>query len=464
MVKKNSGKVVQMLSPANYIRTKGRTLPLYECWINTDWEEVKQASCIVSRRHSNGNVTYCFYLVDLLCFGVKFSHFVFNVPISQFKDFLAQTEEEISLEPADYVVVHNVIHAGVEYAEEYEIKPDKDFTSITQYFLEEDNDDIELMEIECGGDDGLPVYLYSSSTTSAQEKDRIIAHLERTAGPDNYTLMDEDDFGEEDDHFEDDFDDEEEIYTQNTFEQNREIFSNLYMGLGDSDDPNDLIRLTKVTDALFIEMTDNALVEQYYDELFDRLSIDVESEEVTNELLGFKPEVQIRDIVKELFMSVFLNIHRNLKKARKELELMKKEAGEIPSAAFLEVLILQKENSDKYAEMLQKYARAYPDYSLITLLMLIDIYVAGNVSEEVENMTFDLEMLFPGRDSLHFVEMFYYLMFMSNMVDYEGNADKIEAFYQVLVEFELPEEISKIVVDAFSFSRIGYLCEYFEIG
>jgi len=463
MAKKNSGKVIQMLSPENYIRTKSRTLPLFECRINTDWEEVNLASCIVSRKHSNGNITYCFYLVDLLCQGVKNTHFVFNVPLSQYTDFLAQTEEDISSELVDYALVHNVIHAGIEYAEEYEFKPCKDFTTITQYFLEEDNDDIELMEIECGGDDGLPVYLYSSSTTSAHEKNRMIAHLERTAGPDNYTLMDEDDLGDEDDDFDEDFDDAEDIYTQNTFEENREIFINLYSGLVDSDDPNDLDRLTKVTNALFLEITDNALVDQYYDDLFDLLSIDVESEEVIKEFPGINPEIQLYDELNQLFMSVFGNIHRNLKKAHTGLEMLRREAGAIPAVAFLELLILQKESSDKYVETLQKYAKAYPDYSLITLIWLIHIYVSENVPEEIAKKTFNLDTLFPGRNSLHYLEMFYYLMFISNVVTYEENADQMEAFYLVLEEFDLPEEISKIVEDTFSFSRIGYLADYFDI-
>jgi len=244
MAKKSSGKIIQMLSPENYIRKKGRTLPLYECWVNVDWEDAQQASCIVSRKHINGNITYCFYLVDLLCLGLKFTHFVFNEPLSEFRDFLAKTEEEISLELVDYTLVHNVIYAGIEYAEEYEFKPCKDFTSITQYFLEEDTDDIELMEIECGDENGQPVYLYSSSTTSTHEKNKIISQLERTAGPNNYTLADDDDFSEKDD-FENDLDDGDDIYFQNTFEENREIFIELYFGLEDSDNSNDLIQLTK---------------------------------------------------------------------------------------------------------------------------------------------------------------------------------------------------------------------------
>lgn len=33
MTEKKKGKVVQMLSPENYIRQKAPTLPVYECWV-----------------------------------------------------------------------------------------------------------------------------------------------------------------------------------------------------------------------------------------------------------------------------------------------------------------------------------------------------------------------------------------------------------------------------------------------
>ena len=57
MAKKNAGKVIQMLTPENYIRSKSRTLPIYDCWINSDWEEGKMASVLISRQHTNGNIT-----------------------------------------------------------------------------------------------------------------------------------------------------------------------------------------------------------------------------------------------------------------------------------------------------------------------------------------------------------------------------------------------------------------------
>ncbi len=462
MSKKTSGKVIQMLSPENYIRTKARTLPIYECWINTGWEEVKQAGCIVSRKHNNGNISYCFYLVDLLCLGVKHTHFAFNESVSHYKDFLVQAEEEVSLELVDYSLVHNVIHAGIEFAEEFEFKPYKDFTKVTQYFLEEDNDDIELMEIECGGEVGHPVYIHSSKVTTAQEKDRIIAQLERTAGPDNYTLIDEDDDFDEND-FDDDFDDQEINYRQNTSDENRVIFTRLFRGMKDSDDPNDLISLTEVTNALFLQITDTLLVNQYYDELFDSHSIHVETEEIVKELLGVKPEVEINIILIDMFLAVFKNILKNMEKARQGAELLRKEAPELPAVAFLELLILQKESPDKYTETLQKYVLEYPDYPMINLMWLNHIYASENVPEEISNKTFNLDTLFPGRNSLHFLEMFYYLTFISNVVAHEANASKIEAFYQVLDEFDLPEEAAEKINDSFSLLRIEYLAEKFNL-
>jgi hypothetical protein len=189
----------------------------------------------------------------------------------------------------------------------------------------------------------------------------------------------------------------------------------------------------------------------------------VESAEILNELLGVKPEVEINDELRELFMSIFENIHRNLKKAHKDLELFRRRAAGIPAVAFLELLMLQKESSPGYADTLQKYRAAYPDYSMITLLWLIHIYSEEIVPEEVANRNFNVDTLFPGRDSLHYLEMFYFLMFILNVVSYEGNADRMEAFFQVLDEFDLPEQISKTIEDSFSLSRIEYIADYFDI-
>ena len=77
MAKNTGGKVIQMLSPENYIRKKARSLPIHECTINSHWEESGLANISIARRHTNGNITSCFYLIDLLCLGVKDTHYIF---------------------------------------------------------------------------------------------------------------------------------------------------------------------------------------------------------------------------------------------------------------------------------------------------------------------------------------------------------------------------------------------------
>ena len=162
-------------------------------------------------------------------------------------------------------------------------------------------------------------------------------------------------------------------------------------------------------------------------------------------------------------MSVYYNIHSNLKKAQLNLKMFKKVAGDLPVIAFLEIVILRKEKSDKYAETLEIYARQYPDYTMITLLRLIDVYSSGDIPVDIKNMTFNLDTFFPGRDSISFWEMFYYLLFLSAQIAYKGNAERMQAFYRVLCKGNLPKDISDTVEEIFSVSRMEYLVKYFNI-
>jgi len=55
------------------------------------------------------------------------------------------------------------------------------------------------------------------------------------------------------------------------------------------------------------------------------------------------------------------------------------------------------------------------------------------------------------------------LLFILSKVAYERDADKMEAFYQVLDKLDIPEDIFIIVNGEFSVSRIKYLAEYFKL-
>ena len=205
MAKKKKTKVIQMLSPVQYIRQKARTLPIHECWINVGWED-GLANITVARKHTNGNLTLGLYLVDLKCLGVKDSHYFFNISPGEYNELLLHTKESMDIEPADYTLVHNIIFAGIEFAEDFGFKPHHDF-SVSQYILEEDTEDIEWMEIECGHN-GQPFYV-KGPLESDLRAGQIIAQLEKTAGPGNYgfvNALDEDPFVDDDDFDDDDVD------------------------------------------------------------------------------------------------------------------------------------------------------------------------------------------------------------------------------------------------------------------
>lgn len=188
----------QILSPENYIRQRARSLPIFKCLVNEGWEEGGLAQVTIARRHINENITYCSYLVDLHCLGVKDTFYDFNITEEQFDVMRDRMSQGYDLVEIDYVLAHNIIHAGWEFGEETGFKPHKDFLSITQYMLEEDNDEIPLIEIACGDSDGKPIYVQSPYDDEASVR-RIIAQLEKNVGRGNYRFVTQDDIWDEED-------------------------------------------------------------------------------------------------------------------------------------------------------------------------------------------------------------------------------------------------------------------------
>lgn len=195
MSKKHTGKVVKMLSPENYIIQKARTLPLYHCLVNHDWEESGLCNLIVARKHTNGNITAGMYLVDLKCLGVKNAAYWFNIYEHEYLDIIFQAKKSMELIEIGYVLAHNMVYAGIEFAADYGFSPHKDF-KVAQFILEEDTEEIELIEIECGMD-GKPAYIRGPLDSDARER-QILAQLEKVAGPGNYLFYGEEDLEEDD--------------------------------------------------------------------------------------------------------------------------------------------------------------------------------------------------------------------------------------------------------------------------
>jgi len=176
-----------MLSPEKYIRKKARKLPIHECWINKDWENDRLANISVARKHTNGNLTIGFYLVDLNCLGIKDANAIFNIHPDEYLEILEKLQQNFDMEKIAYPLAHNIIYSGLEYAKDYGFAPHKEF-ELAKFILEEDTEDIELMEIDCGGDDGKPLYIRGPHETDIRAS-QIIAQLEATAGHGNFDYV-----------------------------------------------------------------------------------------------------------------------------------------------------------------------------------------------------------------------------------------------------------------------------------
>jgi len=201
-----SGKVVQLFQkPENFIKTRARELKLGNCYISYDWETSGIANILVSRIHTNGNFTLGIYLVDLLCLGIKDTTFKFNVDIAEMDYFI----ELVNADEVEYNLVHNIIYGAEAFAKDCGFKSHKDW-AITQYILEEDNDDIPLVEIDFG-ENGVPVYYISPDDTQIKIN-QVLATLDKNVGKGNYRYYED----------KDGFDDEHELFSDNELNEIRE--------------------------------------------------------------------------------------------------------------------------------------------------------------------------------------------------------------------------------------------------
>ncbi|MEO6228517.1 MAG: hypothetical protein ABJB11_17535 [Ferruginibacter sp.] len=190
------------ISPKKYIETKARNLPVYKCLITNSWEADAMASIIVMRRHVTGNVTLGYYLIDLLCLGVKDTFYQFNVSEEEAEERFGAMLD--FMEEIEYNLAHNIIYAAHDFAMEFDIKPHKDF-NLTKYILAEDDDDIPLIDIHTGAKDGKPHLMINPMGQGKWALQKLIEN----AGEGNYYYTTEDDIFVDD---EEDFEDEDDEF------------------------------------------------------------------------------------------------------------------------------------------------------------------------------------------------------------------------------------------------------------
>lgn len=136
----------QFLSPKEYVKQRVRTLEIGKCYVSKDIAEYGEGHIFVTRHHTGGRVSLGFFLVDIYCLGVKDSFFRLRMDGDEADELFDGMD---NLRECSYDEAHNWIYGAIAFAEEAGIAPDKSF-ALTQYFLEEDTDDIPLIEYEFG--------------------------------------------------------------------------------------------------------------------------------------------------------------------------------------------------------------------------------------------------------------------------------------------------------------------------
>ena len=463
MAKKTSSP--KILSPENYIRQRARNLPLYQCLINDGWNDHGIAYIIVSREHINGNITVCSYLVDLFCLGVKDTFYRFNISKGEYDEMIKKYNENMPMSMVEYNLVHNIIFAALEFAEEIGFKPHKDFESITEYMLEEDDEKIPLIDIACGGKNGKPYYIQGEMDSDAKAR-QILNHLDKEVGPNNYYYLlapeldeidedfDDEDFDDEDIDDEElgdeDFEDNYSKYLSNSFEENAKLFIELTNFLDEdelSNDDNfipDSAKMIPLIDILEKDLLDEDLVDEWvkkWEEESQKIQV---TDLISRETLGLTPD--------QPFTEKDLNYLTNADE-EKRLKYMRKKWGKIPLVVYHEIML--EENGDKRLKKIKEYSDKYPDFPLLKAEFLMEQF--QNKMIVPDETWLEFSNLFPFRQTISYREFFELALLRFYYFIYEKN---LEGFSSIMSSFdpydEMPEDLLFLI-------QIFYLSGYLPL-
>lgn len=447
----------QILSPENYIRQRARNLPLSQCLINDGWDDSGLAYIIISREHINGNLTVCFYLVDLLCLGVKDTFFRFNISKWEYDEMIEKFTETISMSVVEYNLVHNIIFAALEFAEEIGFKPHKDFESITQYMLEEDDEKIPLIDIACGDENGRPYYIQGEIDSDAKAR-QILNHLDKEVGPNNYDYllsdeMDEDfddegfdDEGFDDKDFEDkDFEDNYSEYLSNSFEENAKLFLEFTNFLDENELLNDdsfipdATKLMVLIDVLKKDIVKKDLVDEWlkkWQEESEKIQI---ADLISRESLGLAPD--------QPFTEKDLNYLTTANK-EKMLKYIRKKWGKIPFVLYYE--IIDEKNKNKRSKKVKEYFDKYPDFPLLKAQFLMEQF--KNKMIVPDETWLEFSEFFPFRETISYSE--FYILELLRLC-YFMSHNNLEGFISIMLSLDLYEGIPEDLLLAIEMFFIG---------
>jgi hypothetical protein len=415
------------LSPENYIRQKARKLPLYEVWINSEWKDVGIAEIFISRKHANGNLTIGIYMVDIKCLGVKSSFYKFNVDESDFRQIIKMCKKDMDMELTDYSLVHNIIFEAIEYAEKYGFTPDSNFTSITKYILEDDEDEsIELIPVHCGDENGNPIYI-KGIDDSPLFINQTIKMLEENAGAGNFSVIlnPEEELEEEPDFSVNEKD-------VNDFEVLKDIFSqSVYVDIAELS-PEVFDDLSHLADLLYDKLSDKDKVEYYYEAL--RLDDDIELTDFycSPELWGLPVDTEISAADGQLLLDIIEN-NDDDNPIMPMIEKLKKKFGDIAIVSYLELLEYNR-NAEEIEDLaFARFWEEYPDYPFSKLDKIIQSIESPVELSDI--LRIDFHEIFGDRKRITPFELtMFFNARLTALIAY-ADIDALQAFTQCIMDY-----------------------------
>lgn len=419
--KKKKAKIVNLpLSPKQYIKTKARQLPIYECLITEQWKEAAIANIIVSRQHKNGNMTIGVYLVDLLCLGVKDTLWMFNVPHSELEKIKKDYLFEENFIECEYPLVHHIVFGAIDFAKQFEFMPHRDF-AVSQYILEKPDDDkIEFIDIEFG-EDGIPVLV----TTLGEEPKQIITQLEKTAGRGNFRVVYINGDSVED-AFDDEFDQDD---FRNWSDEEWQDFLNGEIDLSGEEQGQMIDYLYEMKfgienePAAKLNGTDH-IVKEF---------------KVTFEPLKKPGRFTSKQEEKEAEELYYL---ASSEEAKKAIPLLKDKIKQYPNNPiyynYLVQAYLRSKKFRKTRQLVSDHYEKFPDY-LFAKCNYAQYLINRNKFEEVPAVfehKYELRSLYPERDEFHISEVLGFSSVMCRYFTAIGDLKTADTYFKLMMEFE----------------------------
>ncbi|RLD69366.1 MAG: hypothetical protein DRI95_00215 [Bacteroidetes bacterium] len=451
--KKGNYKVAQKFNENSFLKNQLRKLPIDNCYIISNWKESGQTTIIITRKHINDNYSAAIFYVDLLCAGVKETFFVTNKHKDEIEDFLEDDDVTCS-----YALVHNIIWGAVEFADEIGIKPHKDFIK-TQYFLEEDTEEIEFMDIEFGKL-GSPIVVIDNENKNYD----VIKILDKTIGKENYKILNiDEEFGFLDElpleYEELGFDSKKEMMdellsnnSEKEIDEYFEVFFEMFeeeknidiKNIPENYEPITIVRIIETI--YFIAISPKKVDEQGFQELFAQLFFDDIPDspfDIPDEKITYEPiDLGINKTEEEEEAHLQLLNKMNSKRRRLDKSILK-QISLFPDNPVFKAMyykwLYEKGKMVKIKKSIDDDYKKHPDYLFMKLYygeFLIDEKRFDKIYEIFENKT-RLDELYPERVLFHITE---YVGFCQFHIDFNIAIGKIETavqYYDSLTKYHV---------------------------